>query len=77
MPRKQLNGRPGKYGDRKFADAGAGMVVCIHCSGTGLDPIDPGSCYLCDGKKKITLELAERTCKAAETISPHAGITTG
>lgn len=55
------------------------LFTCIHCNGSGLDPIEKEGhaanthpCYLCDGKKKITVEKRARTLAACSFSHPPA-----
>lgn len=63
---------------------GAALVECIHCNGSGRDPVgadgyepDEGPCYLCSGVGKIsqsqkaeTIRLAEE-CKGSGLVYSH------
>lgn len=55
------------------------LVKCIHCNGSGRDPIgadgyepDEGPCYLCEGNRTITKALKDETIRVAECNSNPA-----
>lgn len=49
------------------------FVSCGHCGGDGVDPIDTGDCYLCNGSGKITKERHDAMIIEAENLS-SAGV---
>lgn len=74
---RSLIGRDEMQRERSFIELGGGMVRCIHCSGTGTDPMDDhlNLCYLCNGRKAIAHEVAEETCRVAELLGSGVAIT--